>query len=390
MSPGLPLPTPSPEEQERSLDLVNVIRGEIRNAGGVIPFSRFMELALYDPRYGYYVAGLRKLGEGGDFVTAPELGDLFSSSLLNLIVPVLEQIGGGDILEFGAGSGVMAAQLLKAMEQRGALPERYLILDIGGELRHRQRDTIEAHAPDCAGRVRWVSEIPQAFKGVVLANEVVDALPVERFCVLDGKVQGVGVSWRDGAFEDRLYPFQDTVRDQISELAPAEGFRSEIGMHARAWMGTVCRALDEGVLLVVDYGYPASELYHPMRCDGTLMCHYRHRAHGDPYINVGTQDITSHVDFSALARSAHEAGRSVLGFTTQASFLLSLGLLELIESDQWEMNAESISRAQQVKRLTLPSEMGETFKALAVGSRVEIPLPGFSLSDQRHRLQTGI
>ena len=203
---------------------------------------------------------------------------------------------------------------------------------------------------------------------------------------LRSEVRGVGVSWAGSGFEDRLYPLQEAAREQLAHLALAEGFSSEIGMHARAWMGTVCRALDAGVFLVVDYGYPASELYHPMRCDGTLRCHYRHRAHGDPYINVGIQDITSHVDFSALARSAHDAGQSVLGFTTQASFLLSLGLLEMIEPDIGAIDAESISRAQQVKRLTLPSEMGETFKVLAVGSRVEFPLPGFSLSDQRHRL----
>lgn len=386
MSPGLSLPSPSAEEQDLSRNLTHIIRGEIENAGGVIPFSRFMEIALYDPRYGYYVSGLRKLGEEGDFVTAPELGDLFALSLLNLVVPVLEHLGGGDILEFGAGSGIMAAQLLNGMGLRGALPDRYLILDIGGDLKQRQRETLAAGAPGCADRVHWISELPQDFKGVALANEVADALPVDRFCVRDGEAQGVGVSWTGGGFEDRLYPLQDAAREQLADMALAEGFRSEIGMHARAWMGTACRALDAGVLLVVDYGYPASELYHPMRCDGTLMCHYRHRAHGDPYINVGTQDMTSHVDFSALARSAHEAGRSVLGFTNQASFLLSLGLLDLIESDGWAMNAESISRAQQVRRLTLPSEMGETFKVLAVGSRVEFPLPGFSLSDQRYRL----
>ena len=366
--------------------MVDLICGEIENSGGVVPFSRFMDLALYDPRYGYYMSGLRKLGEGGDFITAPELGDLFSRSLLRLVVEVLDHVEDGEILELGAGSGIMAAQLLDALEAQGKLPSRYLILDVGGDLKRRQRENIEAHAPGCMERVHWLSELPAGFKGVMLANEVADALPVDRFCISEGRPRGVGVAWNGAAFEDRMYPLEDAALDQLLQLDLAEGYRSEIGLYAQAWMTALCRSLDSGVILVVDYGYPAAELYHPMRSEGTLMCHYRHRAHADPYTHVGLQDITAHVDFSALAGCAHDAGQSVLGFTTQASFLLSLGILELIDPGATTINADSISLARQVKRLTLPSEMGETFKALAVGSGVSVALPGFTLTDHRIRL----
>jgi SAM-dependent MidA family methyltransferase len=382
----LPLPAPGPEEESWSRNLTDVIRDEIDSAGGVIPFSRFMELALYEPRYGYYMSGLRKLGEDGDFVTAPELGDLFSRCLLKLINHVLDRQDGGEVLELGAGTGIMAAQLLGEMERTGTLPERYLILDIGDDLRRRQRTTIETLVPGCIDRVEWLTELPRGFRGVVLANEVADALPVDRFCLSDGQVQGIGVSRNDSGFEDRPFPLQGAEVERLSERGLPDGYFSEIGLFARAWMRTLCQSMESGVILVVDYGYPDSELYHPMRSEGTLMCHYRHHAHGNPYTHIGLQDITAHVDFSALARCAHETGHSVLGFTTQASFLLSLDILELIGPDPTTIHADSISLAQEVKRLTLPSAMGETFKALAVGSSIEGPLPGFTVADHRARL----
>ena len=381
-----PLPVPTPAEENWSRHLFDVICDEVDSVGGVIPFSRFMELALYEPRYGYYMSGLRKLGEGGDFVTAPELGDLFSRCLLKLINHVLGRQEGGEVLELGAGTGVMAAQLLAEMERTGTLPERYLILDIGDDLRRRQRNTIETLVPGCLDRVVWLTELPQGFRGVVLANEVADALPVDRFCVSDGQVKGIGVSWNDSGFEDAPFTLQGSEVERLSQWRLPDGYCSETGLYARAWMRTLCQSMDSGMILVVDYGYPDSELYHPMRSEGTLMCHYRHYAHGNPYTHIGLQDITAHVDFSALARCAHETGHSVLGFTTQASFLLSLGILELIDPDPTTIDADSISLAQQVKRLTLPSAMGETFKALAVGSGIEGPLPGFTISDQRARL----
>jgi SAM-dependent MidA family methyltransferase len=209
---------------------------------------------------------------------------------------------------------------------------------------------------------------------------------VERFCLLDGDLQGIGVALGERGFVDSLYPLQGAALTQLRRLDLAEGYRSEIGLVAQAWMRTLSRCLTSGLLLAIDYGYPASELYHPMRSEGTLMCHYRHHAHGNPYIHVGLQDITAHVDFSALAACAHESGQSVLGFTTQASFLLSLGILDLVDSIPGKIDAGSISLAHQVKRLTMPSEMGETFKALAVGSHDLGPLPGFTLSDHRRRL----
>jgi SAM-dependent MidA family methyltransferase len=386
MISGLPLPAPGPEEESWSGKLTRVIVDEIESSGGVIAFSRFMELALYEPRYGYYVSGLRKFGERGDFVTAPELGDLFSRCLVKLVVHVLDQLEHGEVLEVGAGSGIMAAQMLQALDGQGKRPCRYLILEISDDLRRRQREMIEARAPRCLDRVRWLTQLPESFAGVILANEVADALPVDRFCVCQGRVQGIGVGRRADGFTDRPYAPRGAGWDQLSRLELAEGYCSEIGLHAQAWMRTLCRTLNAGVFIVVDYGYPASELYHPMRSDGTLMCHYHHHAHRNPYTHVGLQDITAHVDFSALARCACESGQSVLGFTSQASFLLSLGILDLIESKPDASHADSILLAQQVKRLTLPSEMGESFKALAVGPAEGESLPGFTLADHRNRL----
>ncbi len=380
------LPRLEDGEQECSEHVVSAIREEIRGSGGLIPFSRFMDLALYSVPYGYYVSGSRKFGERGDFITAPGLGDLFAKCLARQVVQILDQLNDADILELGAGSGILAAQLLEALAKSGKLPSTYRILEVSASLEQRQRKTLQTRVPQHMDRVQWLTELPLNFNGVILANEVVDALPVERFHICGGQVQGIGVGWENGGFVDRAYAIDDPGWEEIRQFDLAENYRSEVGFYGQAWMRTLAGCLQSGLLLVVDYGYPAQEYYHPQRRDGTLMCHFRHHAHADPYTHVGLQDITAHVDFTALTRCAHEAGLSLLGYSNQASFLLSLGILDVIESGMQVIGPDSMLLGQQVKRLTLPSDMGELFKVLAVGTGTEGSLAGFKLADHSNRL----
>jgi len=386
MISGLRLPRPEDGEQECIERMAGAIRKEISKSGGLIPFSRFMDLALYSVPYGYYVSTSRKFGEHGDFVTAPELGDLFAKCLARQIVQILDKLSDAGILEVGAGSGILAAQLLAALAESGKLPPTYSILEVSASLEQRQRKTLQARAPQYMGCVQWLTELPHDFTGVIVANEVVDALPVERFRICGGQVQGIGVGWENGKFVDKTYAIDEPGWDAIREVGLADHYQSEVGLQGQAWMRTLAGCLRSGLLIIIDYGYTAAEYYHPQRSGGTLMCHYRHHAHADPYTHLGIQDITAHVDFTALARCACESGLSLLGYSNQASFLLSLGILDVIESDMQLTGSDSMLLGQQVKRLTLPSDMGELFKVLAVGTGIDGPLDGFRLTDHRNRL----
>ncbi len=361
------------------------IRVEIELAGGQISFARFMELALYEPGLGYYVAGARKFGEQGDFVTAPELGDLFARCLARQCEQVLQECG-GDILEFGAGSGILAANLLRALKIANSLPERYLILEISPDLQARQRATLQANVPDLIPRVTWSQTLPDRFCGVMLANEVLDAMPVQRFRVKpEGPVELAVAAGAQGFYEtERNAEHADGLR--VAEFGLPDDYVCELHNHAQAWLRSVLERLERGVLLLLDYGFPAHEYYHPQRALGTLMCHYRHRAHHDPYINVGLQDITVHIDFSALANIARDLGVKVMGYTQLAPFLMSLGLLEFAQSGVETTTRKQMEIAQQVKKLTLSSEMGELFKVLALARDMRQPLIGFSMQDHRNRL----
>lgn len=380
------LPMPDPRALEHCKKLESVINEAIEQAGGLIEFSRFMELALYDPSGGYYVSGLRKFGEEGDFVTAPELGDVFARCLARQVAQVFDGLDKGEVLEVGAGSGVLAAQLLQELGKQGKLPQRYCILEISADLSQRQYQLLQQQVPQHMDRIHWLSEIPDRFNGVIVANEVVDALPVDRFTIKNGQVLGLGVARGEEGFIDATYAVDQTKWDAIRKLNLIDGYTSEVGFQQQAWLRSLGDRLQSGVIIIIDYGFPRHEYFHPQRCNGTLMCHYHHRSHPNPYINVGLQDITAHVDFSALARAAGETGLSVLGFTTQASFLLSLGILDLIEPEMRGNTANTIKLGQQVKKLTLPSEMGELFKVMAVGVGFEGPLLGFAHADHRSRL----
>ncbi len=379
------LPEPSADAAESSRRLAALIAAEIERAGGWIPFSRYMELALYAPGLGYYSGGARKFGAAGDFITAPELSPLFAEALAAQLAPLLAA-SAPRILEAGAGSGALALGLLRALERRGALPERYEILELSGELRARQQETL-AGAPDLAERVTWLDALPETFSGAVVADELLDALPVNIVAWREDGVFERGVGLEDGGFAWRERPAEGALRAVSQGLTfVSPPYVSEIALAARAWVAEWGRLLQRGALLLIDYGFPQREYYHPQRAEGTLMCHYRHHAHGDPFWLPGLNDITAHVDFTAMAEAGYEAGLDVLGYTSQAQFLLNCGLAQLLEAHQSDDAAAYAALASGAQKLISPAEMGELFKVLALGRGIGEPLPGFARGDRVHAL----
>jgi len=380
------LPRPSADESEVSRRLSVRIQGEIAQTGP-IPFARFMELGLYAPGLGYYAGGKAKFGAAGDFITAPEAYPLFGRCLARTAAEALAGAGAADILEAGAGSGKLAAVLLNELAALGSLPSRYYILELSASLRERQATTLKRQAPLHADRVHWLDRLPApGFRGLVLANEVLDALPVERFHVAADGVRRLQVTWREDRFDWSDTPAPAAMRERVAPLQLPPGYTSEVGFAAEAWVRSVGERLAAGAILLIDYGFPRAEYYHPDRAGGTLMCHYRHRAHADPLILVGLQDITAHVDFSALAAAGAESGLELLGYTSQAAFLLASGLEALArESDPNHVRAH-LALTEQIKKLTLPHEMGELYKVIAFGRGIREPLKAFALQDRRARL----
>ncbi len=364
-----------------------LVRAEVEAGGGAIPFSRFMDIALHAPGLGYYRAGRQTFGAGGDFVTAPEISPLFASAAARQVEQAMSAVGAREVIEVGAGSGAMAAQMLLDLSAGGGV--RYRILEPSGALAARQRETISARAPDALASVSWLDALPEpGFRGVVLANEVVDALPVERFevtaagalahCV--GFDRGRPV-WRPRPAEPRLADAVESIQHEIGYRLPV-GYVSEVGPARCAWAASVAERMECGLVLVMDYGFPRRELYHPDRRDGTLRCHFRHRRHDDPLVLCGLQDITAHVDFTALARAS---GLDVAGFTTQGAFLLGCGLLDLVAGVE-PGTPEFVGLTARIKRITLPGEMGEAVKVMALARGIRGPLIGFSGRDHRARL----
>ncbi|MBI3897595.1 MAG: SAM-dependent methyltransferase [Gammaproteobacteria bacterium] len=379
------LSSPSREEQEISARLTAVIEQEIALSGS-ISFARFMELALYTPGLGYYAGGKSKLGAAGDFITAPESYPLFARCLAHTAIDVLQALGGGDILEVGAGSGKLAASLLAELAARNALPDTYYILDISADLRALQAQTLRAQVPQLFERVRWLDSLPTAgFRGLVIGNELLDAMPVERFRVDADQIRQLRVARQGGQFVWTDGIASEAIRERVAPLALASDYESEISLAAEAWVRSIADVLTAGVLLLIDYGFPRAEYYHAQRNAGTLMCHYRHHAHADPLILVGLQDITAHVDFTGIAEAAHDSGLGVLGYTSQAAFLIASGIGELITAPDTDVRAH-LALTDQIKKLTLPHEMGELFKVIALGRGLERPLRAFALQDRRGRL----
>ena len=351
-----------------------------------------MELCLYSPGLGYYSAGAQKFGAAGDFVTAPEISTLFGRCLARTCSGVLEQLGNGEILEFGAGTGSLAATLLPELGRLGKLPERYLILERSGELRARQRETLRDLAPELFNRIDWLDCLPeQRICGVMLANEVLDAMPVERFRWNGDRVECCQVECRDKGFgwclrEARDVELVAAVRRLAAESGLVPGYVSEINLQIAPWLQSIAAQLERGLLLLIDYGYPRREYYHPQHHEGTLMCHYRHRAHDDPFVWPGLQDITAHVDFTAVAEAGAAAGLDVLGYTTQSWFLLDCGLEELLGAEGPIDSTAHLRRVQEAKTLILPGEMGERFKCIGMGRGLAEPVAGFRGADFRSRL----
>ncbi len=385
------LPVPSPGALELSAALSSRLRDEITAAGGTIPFSRYMERCLYEPGLGYYSAGLTKFGAAGDFVTAPEISSLFGQCLARTCAALLQEIGGGDVLEFGAGSGKLAADMLQALNREQCLPTHYYILERSADLRARQRETISQLAGDLIERVVWLDGLPDhGFEGLMLANEVLDAMAVERFRYRDRLfelfhvcAEGDTFAWRtraaDGPMATRLAALNEAVTFP-------DGFISEINPGLESWIASVAETLARGLLLLIDYGGPRHEVYHPQRSDGTLMCHYRHRAHADPFLYPGLQDMTAHVDFTAVAEAAVNAGLDVFGYTSQSWFLLDCGMDRLLSETDVEDSAAWLRQVQQAKTLILPNEMGERFKCMGLSKGMTGHVPGFGNRDDRHRL----
>ena len=389
------LPDPGPEARAHAERLLALIGEEIERRGGAIPFSRYLELALYTPGLGYYGGPLPKLGGPGDFVTAPEVSPLFGRCLARQAAEVMAAQPDATVLELGAGSGALAAEVLTTLAGLGCLPGRDLILEVSGELAQRQAETLARRAPTQAGRVSWLERWPEALiDGVILANEVLDAVPfhrVRRGPAGHGELGELYVAAQGGRLAGRWGPpSSQAVRRAIAEVeadlgaALPPGHVTEVSPERDAWVSSVGDALRAGLALLIDYGYPRREYYHPQRADGTLMCHYRHRAHGDPLALTGLQDVTAHVDFTAAARAAERAGARTAGFVSQADFLLATGILDEVAAAGDE--GERTARASEVRRLTFPGQMGEAFKVLGLSRGLDLDPVGFALRDRRGRL----
>ncbi len=391
LNPDWQLPVPPRPAREHSQGLTELVCARIHENGGNISFERYMEMVLYEPGWGYYSAGATRFGESGDFVTAPLVSPLFSRCVARQCRQVLASMDSGDILELGAGSGVMALDLLLELEALEALPDRYFILETSADLRLRQKQLYSSRIPHLLPRIRWLETLSgNPVNGVIIVNEVVDALPVTRVLLENGVLHELCVGHNGDEFYWVRTPRPAgpvrTAWDRITGyLAPQlpERFETEICLRGDAWLGSVSSALDRGAVLLIDYGYPRYEYYHPQRDKGTLLCHYRHRFHDDPFFYPGLQDITASVDFTAVALSALDNGMRLAGYTSQAHFLIGCGLAEIAADDK---DCPDPAVSGQVKRLTLPGEMGERFKAIAFTRNFTETLLGFQFIDRQEQL----
>ena len=390
-----PLPEPSHAALEHSQAVKRLIQAEIAAEGGWISFERYMRLALYAPGMGYYSAGAEKFGQAGDFVTAPEISSLFGRTLARQAAQVLGLINEeADILEFGAGTAKLTLDLLLELERLGNLPAHYFILEVSAELRQRQRRMLEEHAAHLLPRVLWLERLPAEFNGLILANEVLDAMPVHLVAWRDDNLFERGIICDDNEFQWRERPLEEgelfaaarELNPLIEERSEGAGYISEINLSAQYFIHGLADILQKGAILLIDYGFGRREYYHPQRSRGTLMCHYRHFAHDDPFYLPGLQDITAHVDFSAIADMAAKDGLTLLGYNTQAHFLINCGITGILARIPAENAGEYLPLANQLQKLVSPAEMGELFKAIAFGRNISGPLAGFASGDKSRLL----
>jgi SAM-dependent MidA family methyltransferase len=379
------VPVPDDEARAHSARVAAHVRDEIGRAGGFITFAQYMDLVLYAPGLGYYVAGARKFGDAGDFVTAPEVTPLFGAALARQIEVVLATTSAREIVELGAGSGALAASMLNALAEAKALPSRYAILEPSPELRARQQATLEALSARSGARIEWIERLPDTIGGIVVMNEVLDAIAPNIVARRDGQWYERGVALADATFAWAERPLDDAKLLALARARfPDDGdYLSEVNPAAEALVATIAKRVGEGGILIVDYGFPAREYYHAQRASGTLVGHYRHRVHDDPFLWPGLSDLTSHVDFTAIARAGQRAGLRVAGFATQASFLLGCGLLERLRAAGTPGSVDYVRASAAVQKLLSPAEMGELFKMLLLARR---DVPFLALHDVAHRL----
>ncbi len=386
--------TPSEIALTHSRSVQAMIREKILAANHWISFEDYMNLALYAPGMGYYSSGATKLGNAGDFVTAPEISPLFGRTLAQQFMQILQQMAPADILEFGAGSGRLARDILLELEKSAALPRKYYILEVSPDLRQRQRALLADKAPHLVHRVEWLDQLPGQFTGIMLANEVLDAMPVHLIRWHGDTVLERGVTWQNDRFAWQDRPIFNAELQAIASELTAEinpdnqpvDYVSEINLAAVRFMRSLADTLQQGVVLLIDYGFGRGEYYHPQRNQGTLMCHYRHHAHDDPFYFPGLQDITSHVDFSAITQAAENTGLQLLGYTTQAYFLLNCGITGMLAQTSAEDIHHYLPQSNQLQKLVSPAEMGELFKAIAFGKNSAEPLHGFNTGDMSRLL----
>lgn len=387
--PTLPisaLPIPNDEAQAHSHQLALLIQEKINQNDGWLSFADFMQMALYEPTLGYYSGGAKKFGMGGDFVTAPEISPLFAQTLANQVAQVLADTR-GDILELGAGTGRLAADLLITLQALNQLPEHYFILEVSAHLRQVQQETLLKLLPEnLMQRVVWLDTLPVDFVGLIFGNEVLDAIPVHLIYNSQSDLSERGVAFERGfIWQDKQVSSADLF-DYVSAYSLPNDYLTEVCPAAVGLMHSLAHALERGVILMVDYGFSAREYYHPQRNLGTLMCHYQHYAHTDPLINVGIQDITSHVDFTRIARAGVDNNLQLSGFCSQAQFLMNCGILDIMSQVSPHDMGLYAPLAAAAQKLLSPAEMGDLFKVIAFSKNIEQPLIGFSSSDKSHTL----
>jgi len=377
------LPPPSADALALSAELVDLINREIESAGGWISFARYMELALFAPGLGYYSAGSHKLGAAGDFITAPELSSLFGRALARQLAELVPHQC-PDIVELGAGSGALAAVLLEELAALDRSPRHYMILEVSADLRERQQAHLAATVPQSASRILWLDQLPERLQAVVIGNEVLDALPVHRVRRHQGRTEEIGVSAHAGTFARALRPAPPALTAILRAQEIPDDYETEINRAGPALVADLGQRIDPGLLLFIDYGFPAHEFFHAQRNRGTLMCHYRHHVHDDPFLWPGLQDITAHVDFSAVARAG--TGLELLGYTGQAQFLINCGITDLLATVPATDIARYAPLAAHAQKLLSPAEMGELFKVIALGKGIAGPLLGFHRGNRAHTL----
>lgn len=386
----LDLPEPTPDEIQQSQKLVEVIKKDIKEAGGWIDFEHYMRLALYSPGLGYYSGGAQKFGEQGDFITSPEVSPLFAQTLAKPVSILIEKIPELNIIEFGAGSGKLAADLLLALQKKASLPEKYFIIELSAELQLRQRNTISKIVPELLSRVQWLTELPESrVNAIVLANEVLDAMPVKRFRLNNNNIEKLGVEIKDQQLELSYREADKNLENKIDILdinRDGSSYASELNENIKPWLKSITQCIEKGAIYLIDYGYPRSEYYSEERHMGTFLGYYRHRSIDAPLWYPGLQDLTAFVDFTEVAEAAIENAFDVDGFTSQGNFLLNCGLAEVVENTSTNSEIQRLQIVQQMKTLSLPGEMGERFKVIGLSKGLEENVPGFELRDFRYRL----